>query len=1111
MKSLPFIFLLCIPSFLWAQTIDTTAIEAEVDSLIQISKTLTGKGDYDKALEVNAEAEKIALEMLGKESAAYGSTCFNRGRIASFKGDSPEAEKWYLESKAIREKVLGKGHPDYAGSLNNLGLLYSSMGQYEKAEKLYLESMAIREKALGMVHSDYAGSLINLGILYRKMADYDQAESLFLEAKEIFETGLNNREHPGYMNCLNSLASLYMITGNYEEAEPLYLEAKAIRGKVLGKEHHRYAFSLSTLAILYKRMGQYEKAEPLYLEALAIFEKTVGKEHQYYAGTLMNLAILYYEMGNYEKTEALFLESKTITAENQGIEHPDYAEILNNLAGLYYTMGNYEKAEPLYLESLAIREKSLGREHPNNVDVLTNLGSLYKDMGNYEKAESLMHEALAINEKALGKENPVYADILSQLGLLHMDMGNYEIAENFHLESKAIREKVLGKEHPFYAESLNNLAILYSERGSYEKAEELFLESKAIKEKVLGKENPVYTENLSNLAEVYSRMGQYEKAGLYFDEAASLTQLLIRRAIHHLSESELNDYLKNFIESHDAAYASTQNWNRLENAAYTGNSLSEVCYDNSLFYKGFLLNAASQIKRLALTDSTTTEKFNLLKSYERRLAAQYAMPIAERDSAGVIELEEKSNNLEKELARTVAGYGEAIQQVKWQEVQQKLEADEAAVEFVQYHYHDKKQTDSTMYAALLLRPGDTQPRFIPLFEEKSLDSLLQTQGERKSDYVNNLYTIADRGARPIGQPQKSLYELLWQPLEKSLPPAPSNGGGEQPTIYFSPSGLLHRLNLGAVPIPPSLGGGQGEAEETLADRYRLVEMGSTRQLVVPADVKVAAQDAVLYGGVQFEMDSTAITSANIDYNTGTFASRGELSFSATDSTSRGGTWNYLSWTEKEIAALEPILKNAGIKTNSRKGFAATEESFKSIGLSAPSPRILHIATHGFFFPDPKDRNEGRVMRDDEPVFKMSDHPMIRSGLILAGGNYAWQTGKPIKPDMDDGILTAYEISQMNLSNTELVVLSACETGLGDIRGNEGVYGLQRAFKIAGAKYLIMSLWQVPDQETSVFMTTFYRHFIEEKMAIPDAFRTTQQEMRERFINPYQWAGFVLVE
>ena len=137
--------------------------------------------------------------------------------------------------------------------------------------------------------------------------------------------------------------------------------------------------------------------------------------------------------------------------------------------------------------------------------------------------------------------------------------------------------------------------------------------------------------------------------------------------------------------------------------------------------------------------------------------------------------------------------------------------------------------------------------------------------------------------------------------------------------------------------------------------------------------------------------------------------------------------------------------------------------------------------------------------------------MIRSGLILAGGNYAWKNGKPFKEGMEDGILTAYEISQMNLSNTELVVLSACETGLGDIQGNEGVYGLQRAFKIAGAKYLIMSLWQVPDKQTSLLMTTFYKKWLEDKMTIPDAFHAAQKELREIGLDPYQWAGFVLVE
>lgn len=137
--------------------------------------------------------------------------------------------------------------------------------------------------------------------------------------------------------------------------------------------------------------------------------------------------------------------------------------------------------------------------------------------------------------------------------------------------------------------------------------------------------------------------------------------------------------------------------------------------------------------------------------------------------------------------------------------------------------------------------------------------------------------------------------------------------------------------------------------------------------------------------------------------------------------------------------------------------------------------------------------------------------MLRSGLILAGGNHAWKTGKPVREGMEDGILTAYEISQMNLSNTELVVLSACETGLGDIQGNEGVYGLQRAFKIAGVKYLVMSLWQVDDKQTSRLMTLFYKKWLTEKMPVPEALRAAQNELRKRGFDPFYWAGFVVVE
>jgi len=956
-------FLLCSPLLLTGQTSDSLAVR-QVDSLLQVSRTLIGQRNFSKALEINTIAEKIASENMGRMSPAYGNCCFLHGRVSYSAGDYAEAEKWLLDSKSIRETVLGKDHPDYAASLNSLASLSMEMGNYEKAERLFLESKTIREKALGKEHPDYAASLHNLGFLYRNM-------------------------------------------GEFEKSESLNLEAKAIREKVLGKKHPDYAKSLNNLAILYSDMGDYEKAELYFLESKNIKEKALGKEH------------------------------------------PEYANALNNLAVLYRYTGEYKKAEPLFLEALSIQEKLSGKEHPN------------------------------------------YATNLNNLALLYFHVGDYEKAEPFFLDAKAIREKTLGKEHSDYAMSLNNLAGFYEEVGNYARAETLFLEAKAIWGKALGKEHSRYIENLNGLAALYWETGAQAAAASCMAEGAQLNQVLITRGVHHLSERELNSYLKTFLASQAQVLSFAQISAR--------NDLAQTSFNNSLFYKGFLLNIAQRLKRMEYANPEASDNLSLLKSYERRLATEYAKPITERDSAKVAILNERANNLEKALARSVAGLSNTLRQVKWQEVKAALQPREAAIEFVSYPLSDPKPHDSTMYAALVLSPGSDQPRFIPLCEEKSLYSLLLAKGARQTDGINSLYSSAQR--KPAGKAPQSLYDLLWRPLEKEL-------SGVQ-TIYFSPSGLLHRLNMAAIPI---------HEDERLADRYQLVELGSTRQIVLPSEAKNMGQDALLWGGIQYDLDSTAFD--NLEWRANTLAVRNRrLEFSQADSTLRGGTWNYLPWTEAEVKTLEPILSENGIQPVLQTGYAATEETFKAIGTNGhPSPRILHIATHGFFFPDPKTQEKGKEKDPKqarggsrEAVFKVSEQPMMRSGLVLAGGNHAWRKGRPARPDIEDGILTAYEISQLDLSHTELVVLSACETGLGDIQGNEGVYGLQRAFKIAGAKYLIMSLWQVPDYQTQQLMSSFYRFWLDEKMTIPDAFRAAQKSMRKKFKDPFFWAGFVLVE
>nr|WP_290937813.1 tetratricopeptide repeat protein [Haliscomenobacter sp.] len=582
-------------------------------------------------------------------------------------------------------------------------------------------------------------------------------------------------------------------------------------------------------------------------------------------------------MGDFEKAEPLFLETKTIREKVQGKDNSDYAEILNNLASLYRSMGNYEKAELHHLEAIAIKGKIIGKEHPNYALSLNNLAILYKAMGSYEKAEQLYLEATTIKEKTLGKEHPGYALSLNNLAILYWIMGNYEKAEPLYLQAIAIREKKLGKEHPEYASSLNNLALLYLDMGRYEMVEPLQLQAKVIREKALGVAHPDYAESLGNLAILYMATNNYEKAESFYIECSQANQALLEKAIRHLSERELSSYLNKFSESQDQA---------LSFAKLSTSKKTAACFDNSLFYKGFLLQTAGQLKRLSLSNPAAAENFNLLKSYERRLAAQYAQPIADRNNTSIADLEAKANDLEKDLARTVAGFGQALQQVKWQEVQTALKPGEAAIEFVSYRFYLKKQTDSILYAALLLLPGSDSPKFIPLFEEKQLTALLKTEGSPQPAFYNDLYANDKKGDQ--------LYDLIWKPIAAAVP--------EGATVYCSPSGLLHRLNLGAIPTPDG---------KTLAEKNRLSILGSTRQLVItPVPTTQQSATAQLYGGIQY--DATPTMAANTPAKPEDLAARRGPDITQNDSTLRGENWNYLRWTEVEISAAANVMKSKGI-------------------------------------------------------------------------------------------------------------------------------------------------------------------------------------------------------
>jgi len=1098
MKHLLFALLTFFPGLLPAQNPDSITLASVVDSLIQASQKSMAAGKVEKAFQLIEQAKDKAESSSGTMSAIYAKCLHTQVdllvKVRNFKDALPIC----IMAKDIREKVLGKEHFDYSLSLSYLATLYKELGQYGLAEPLALETKELRAKNPGKESKEYAITLHLLGSLYYVFREYKKSESYFLEAKSIFAKTPGEHSFQ-YSNTLNSLAALYTEWGKFDKLEDFHINAIKKLDKSSGKVSAAYAGTLNNLAWLYFQTGQYGKAEPLFLEANQIFLKLHGKKDEQFVSQLNNLALLYYQTGKYGKAELLYQEAIDIMAKIASDNKVSYAAALSNLGVLYADIGNYDKAEALYLKAKQNLENEYGKYRASYATCLTNLGDLYYKTFLNDKAEVFLEEAKNIRKTELGDDHPDYAASLINLGQLYLDKKEYDKAQPLLLESKDIFLKKLSGNHPLYAISLLKLAEMFTAKGDYGQAESLYMMAKDGLEKSLGKAHPNYAFALSSLTRFYRSANRLSELSPLYLELNALIQHIVDQSVSFFSEQQMLAYLQTF----EPDIAQVHSFSQISDSP----ELHGACFNNALFYNGYLLENARRISRsFANADSLTRDTFYRWQVCRHRLAKEYAKPIAERRY--VAETEAEAEGYEKTLTRNLPKFKEAMQVPKWRDVRDRLRAGEAAVEFIHYRYYTPDPTDSTMYAALVLLPNDTTPHFIPLFEERQLQALLDRPGLDEELVIKHLY-----GNSP------DLRKLLWQPLEPFLRDAK--------TIYYSPAGLLHRINPAAL---------QDESRQTLSEGRQWVRVGSTRELVTGrlADksfAKMSAEaasnignppSAIIYGGITYDMDSLAYCADNFveqmdsteDYQPkdgnfryiveGQTIPRYRSSNIYPDS-----TWRKLDDTGHEADEVGALLAGAGFQATVQKGLFASEERFKRIGVAAPSPRILHIATHGFSYPDPQ-KDSPKGFGNTEPTYKLLDDPMLRSGLLLAGANYYWKNKRPLT-NREDGILVAYEVSGLNLQNTELAVLSACQTGLGDVVGSEGVYGLQRAFRIAGAKFLIVSLWEVPDEQTRELMHLFYQNWVEKQESLRDAFNHAQQRLREKEPIPYMWAGFVLVE
>ena len=1053
-----------------AEDDDPNALRLQLNQLI-------GQGKYQEAIPVAERAVEVAKRTLGADHPKTADALNYLGFIFQKIGNYAKAEPPYQEALRIRQKVLGPEHLDTAGSLNGLAVLYLDMGEYAKAEPLCQEALRICQKVLGPEHPGTALCLFNLGSLYRAVGEYAKAEPLYQEALRIRQKVLGP-EHPDTATSLENLGSLYQSMGEYPKAEPLHQEALRIRQKVLGPEHPSTTISLNNLAALYRAVGEYAKAEPLYQEALRIRQKVLGPEHPYTALSLNNLAVLYKDMGEYARAEPLYQEALRIRRKILRPEHPDTAMSLNNLGSLYQSMGEFAKAEPLYQEAVRIYQKVLGPEHLGTASSLNNLAVLYWAMGEYAKAEPLYQEVLRIYQKVLGPEHLDTALSLNNLAVLYQDIGEYVKAEPLFQEALRIRQKILGPEHPDTAISLNNLGALYWKMGEYAKVEPLDQEALRIRQKVLGPEHPDTAISLYNLGSLYQSMGEYAKAEPLEREALRILQKVLGPEHPDTAESLDNLALLEFdLDRIDEAtalarqasaaeltflskiFSFTSEQQRLEYLnlfhpysffAFLKGTEADLAA-SVLRYKGVVLDSIVEDRLLAEAtqgseDQKLVEQLNLDKTQLGQLLLQPLQKFSAQTKQRIEALEGEVEKIESQLAQRVAGLGHArhAMGVRLEQVQLAIPNDGALIEYLRYSdYLGKEKWEPRFGAIVLFTKG--APLWIPLGKANEIEHLARRYG------------ILVRGSPQedeLSANLQALYEALWAPIGQALP-------SQTKRIIISPDGELNFISFATLLT---------KDKQFLAQTYDVRYVASGRDLL--REPKPAtAKEVVLFANPDFDLASTPMLAKADDRSADAGSIRGSEKRDVED-------WSFASLTGTQKESDELIKKFAGWGWTP-SDFTAKEATKEAL-LKIHSPYILHLATHGFFAkedPTATQTEPESLLNDRQSVTKSKffKNPMHRSGLALAGAQStieAWGR-EEVPPVENDGILTAEDVSTLDLQGTWLVTLSACDTGSGQARAGEGVMGLRRGFMQAGAQNLLMTLWPISDEVTVQIMSDFY--------------------------------------
>ncbi|MFZ9044956.1 MAG: CHAT domain-containing protein [Cyclobacteriaceae bacterium] len=1005
----------------------------------------------------------IKRELLGDNSTEYHLTNLKLANYYIDYADKFDEVKSIYENSfhEIVDPEIAEGHIMYLDIMDHLAKYYEETDQYDKASETLDHALLVARKKYDNKDVLYGKTLNKIAALQIKIGQYEKADDFLNQANEIFEE-VDTDESTAYQAIvLINKAKLREIEGEYDEAETLIFESDDLKAKGSVTLETTGLDYRDDLASLYLQSGRLLEAEEIIALSLAEKQSEFGRESRHLNKALNLSSHLELLKGEYAEAEQKAKRALNISTGIFGDESTKAVPAMLSLASVYENIGDFEKAESLLSRAIIYQKREFGNKH---VDVGKSISRLalvkFYQRAPLNEITQLFNDAVEIIGLKLGKENPTYAEVLKNLAVANIAAGEHEEAFTNLEKAGKIWNRKIGRRNNINASTVEVLkGDTYYKMGQFGRAENRYDEALSKFQKFFSDTHPEYVKVQSKLAKTYYMDGDWRKSLNEMDEVLLKYKDFLKQYFPALSEREKAKYW-NTIKT-DYEFYNTLIVSKNRNERYVGE-----LFNNALLTKALLLNSSIKIRQRIMS-SDDVELKNTYQEWitkKELLTAALSMTKEQLLSNNLDQgkLSSDVESLEKKLSVKSEIFGENYddKQVTWENVREALDENEVAIEMVRFRVFEKEFTDSIKYALLYITG-----------EKRSKPSMiLLDNGEE----LENKYLKYYRNSIKFEIKDTKSYEAFWKPIVDEV--------GTVATLYISPDGVYNQINLEAIPTP--------EPNKYVIDNSNISLISNTKDLYLKKDAKEKPDTegslvATMFGDPVFYIQTdpgSPVKNSGVSRENATVI-------------------NQLPGTRQEIEQVKGFLGRKGWDVKEFSDLDAREEIVKTIA----SPKIFHVATHGFF-----EEQATTATAVDQDLYQnyLYENPLLKSGLLLSGAGDILNTTK-YNYNIESGILTAYEAMNLNLDQTELVVLSACETGLGELEAGEGVYGLQRSFLVAGAKAVVMSLFKVSDEVTQQLMVRFYQKWLasgDKRQAFIDA----KKEIRNEYPDPKYWGPFVMI-